>query len=106
PVAERYLAAHRTPWWYLGPVQDSPVVVTYMVRGVPVFAANPDRLAFLNVLHGVYPKLAFDAAETVRWVAWANAQGEAFAEASRTYAGGLHKYEPREMTAALVLPYG
>lgn len=54
-VAERYIASRRRPWWCIGGPPAPPIVVSYMARQAPVFALNPDRLAVVNIAHGLYP---------------------------------------------------
>jgi hypothetical protein len=76
-----------------------PIVATYMARGAPCFARNPDELGLLNVVHGLYPRRPLDEATLERVVASLNARRESFIGRGRTYQGGLEKFEPREMEA-------
>ncbi len=97
-VAERYLCRNRHPWWHLG-AKAPPIVATYMARQPPAFALNPDGLCLLNVFHGLYPRRAMTDAELAAVVAHLNDHRASFAGASRTYHGGLQKFEPGEMEA-------
>lgn len=97
PVAAGYLASHRKPWWYLGPVAAPAVVASYMARQAPAFAYNPDGLVLLNIAHGLYPHQPMSAAQLVSLVQQLNAARHTFSGHGRTYQGGLEKFEPREM---------
>jgi hypothetical protein len=97
PVAEGYLASHRKPWWYLGPVAAPAIVASYMARQAPAFAYNPDGLVLLNIAHGLYPHRPLSAAQLVSLVQELNAARHTFSGHGRTYQGGLEKFEPREM---------
>ncbi|HYN50791.1 MAG TPA: class I SAM-dependent methyltransferase [Thermoleophilaceae bacterium] len=102
-VREGYVARHRNPWWFLGPMRPPPIVASYMARRAPVFALNPDRLVLLNVAHGVWPKEDLSDQELAELVRHLNAHRTTFVGAGRTYHGGLEKFEPREMEN-LVIP--
>lgn len=97
-VAERYLCRSRHPWWHLG-AKSPPIVATYMARQPPAFALNPDGMRLLNVCHGLYPRRPMTEAELAAVVAHLNDHRASFAGASRTYHGGLQKFEPGEMEA-------
>ena len=102
PVSERYLAAHRSPWWYLGKPKSPPVVVSYMARQAPMFALNPDSLALINIAHGVYPVQPMSLRALRQFVARLNEARSSFVGSGRTYQGGLEKFEPREMEDLLI----
>ncbi len=102
PVSERYLAAHRRPWWYLGKPKAPPIVVSYMARQAPMFALNPDSLALINIAHGVYPAQLMSKRALRQFVARLNEARSSFVGSGRTYQGGLEKFEPREMEALLL----
>jgi hypothetical protein len=101
-IPSRYICSHRTPWWRIGPIQPPPIVATYMARRPPRFALNPDGLAILNVIHGIYPRSAMSATDLKTLVNELNANATTFVGKGRTYHGGLEKFEPREMEALLV----
>lgn len=96
-VDQRYVPAHRKPWWSVNPKPPPPIVASYMARQPPRFALNPDGLVPLNIAHGIYPRAELCAAELVQLVAELNASRDRFAGEGRTYHGGLEKFEPREM---------
>jgi hypothetical protein len=98
-VADGYLARHRTPWWYLGPVAAPAIVASYMARQAPAFAYNPDGLVLLNIAHGIYPHQPLDPTQVQSLVRQLNAARDTFRGHGRTYQGGLEKFEPREMEA-------
>lgn len=101
-IATRYLCAHRRPWWRVGAGNPPPVVATYMARQEPAFALNPDGMAILNVIHGLYPRQPLSSDELAALVRYLNAARASFRGAGRTYHGGLEKFEPREMEALSV----
>jgi len=104
-LMERYVPRHRTPWWHLGKIPAPPIVASYMARRAPAFALNPDRLALLNIGHGLWPKEKLSERELEELVSHLNALSAGFRGGGRTYHGGLEKFEPREMEA-LVVPGG
>ena len=101
-VPNRYLCAHRRPWWWLGDREPAPIVATYMARRPPAFAQNPDRLLNLNVIHGLYPTKPLDDSLLHEVVKNLNAQRERLRGQGRVYQGGLEKFEPRELEAVRV----
>jgi hypothetical protein len=102
--AERYIASHRRPWWYLGRQPPPPIVASYMARQAPAFALNPDGLALINIGHGLYPRSALSDSQLAALCRQLNATREAFRGRGRTYQGGLEKFEPREMEALRLDP--
>lgn len=101
-VPERYICAHRRPWWSVGEVPRPPIIATYMARQAPGFALNPDGLGILNVLHGIYPRAPLSTGAITALVAFLNAHRPSLRGHGRTYHGGLEKFEPREMEALSV----
>lgn len=95
-----YVAAHRRAWWSVGLHAPAPILATYMARRPPAFVHNLVEARHLNIAHGLYPREAFARTVLENLVAYLRknvrlAQG-------RTYAGGLTKFEPREMERLLV----
>jgi hypothetical protein len=94
-VHKGYIAAHRAAWWSVGLRHPAPILATYMARRPPAFVRNTISARHINIAHGLYPREdlpqeALDRlAESLRH-SITLAQG-------RTYAGGLTKFEPREM---------
>lgn len=94
-VKDGYVAANRKAWWSVGLRQAAPVLATYMARRPPAFVLNDGGARHINIAHGLYPRetLARPVLEKLAdylRTAVTLSQG-------RTYAGGLTKFEPREM---------
>ncbi len=90
-----FIARHRRAWWSVGLYEPAPILATYMARRPPAFVRNPAGARHLNIAHGLYPRVslsprALDALARYLSSATDVTQG-------RTYAGGLTKFEPREM---------
>lgn len=95
-----YVATHRRAWWSVGLHAPAPILATYMARRVPAFVHNRVQARHLNIAHGLYPRQALGPTVLENLMAYLRknvqvAQG-------RTYAGGLTKFEPREMERLLV----
>ena len=94
-VPDGYVARNRRAWWAVGLREPAPILATYMARRPPAFVRNHAGARHINVAHGIYPRQQLpehivDAlAEALR-----NAASPHY---GRTYAGGLVKFEPREM---------
>ncbi|MBD8051062.1 Eco57I restriction-modification methylase domain-containing protein [Limnohabitans radicicola] len=94
-VHEGYIAQHRKAWWSVGLKDPAPILCTYMARRPPQFTLNDCGARHINVAHGLYPCQALPADVLAGLVSWLNnntTQGS-----GRTYAGGLTKFEPREV---------
>jgi hypothetical protein len=95
-----FIASHRKAWWAVGLREPAPILATYMARRPPAFVRNPSRARHLNVAHGLYPREQLPAPvldALARYLATSTRLSE-----GRTYAGGLTKFEPREMERLLV----
>lgn len=95
-----YIAEHRKAWWAVGLKAAAPIVATYMARRPPAFAINKANARHINVAHGLYPRVPLTADEKTALVRFM--QTNVSQESGRTYAGGLTKFEPREMERLLV----
>ncbi len=95
-----YIAQHRKAWWSVGLRTAAPIVSTYMARRPPAFALNQADARHINIAHGLYPREAFPEALTKAIVDYL--QSNISQSLGRTYAGGLTKFEPREMERLLV----
>lgn len=104
PVAAGYIASHRSRWWRVGGTEPPSIVASYMARRAPAFALNPDRLAVLNIAHGIYPREPMTDGDLAALVAHLNEASGRFRGYGRTYHGGLEKFEPGEMEALLIRP--
>lgn len=92
---QSYIAQHRRAWWSVGLKDPAPVLCTYMARRAPQFTLNNVGARHINVAHGLYPREPIDAGAVVRLVDWLNEN--VGRSAGRTYAGGLIKFEPKEI---------
>lgn len=90
-----YIARHRKAWWSVGLRAPAPIVATYMARRPPGFLINKAGVRHINIAHGLYPRDPLSDAAMQALVAHLHAT--ATQHAGRTYAGGLTKFEPREM---------
>ena len=99
-VHRGYIASHRKAWWSLGMKQPAPILATYMARRPPAFVLNDVDARHVNIAHGVYPREALDEHTTSRLALALRAAAQR--SSSRVYAGGLMKWEPKEMERMLV----
>ena len=90
-----YVARHRQAWWSVRLHEPAPVLATYMARRPPAFVLNKASARHLNVAHGLYPREPLSAATLGALVAWLRKSSSM--RGGREYAGGLTKFEPREM---------
>ncbi len=111
-VHETYLCGHRMPWYSQEVRPPAPFLCTYMGRqsgqdGRPFrFILNYSRATAANTYHLLYPKpsvaaiLARDPARMkALWQALNDIRPETMIAGGRVYGGGLHKVEPRELSA-------
>lgn len=90
-----YTARHRRAWWEVRLQAPAPIICTYMARRPPAFVRNLCEARHINIAHGIYPREplgehAMEALLTHLRTTVTTASG-------RTYAGGLTKFEPREL---------
>ncbi|MFO7180206.1 MAG: class I SAM-dependent methyltransferase [Pseudomonadota bacterium] len=97
---EGFIARHRRVWWAVGLRAPAPILATYMARRPPAFVRNPRGARHLNIAHGLYPRVSLSAGALDALAAYL-ARSVALHQ-GRTYAGGLTKFEPREMERLLV----
>lgn len=90
-----YIAQHRRAWWSVGLRAPAPILATYMARRPPVFVRNVVEASHINIAHGIYPREPL-AAHVLDALA-AHLRETVTLDRGRTYAGGLTKFEPREM---------
>lgn len=94
-VHEGYVARNRRAWWAVGLKQPAPILATYMARRPPAFVLNSVGARHINIAHGLYPREELSAAQLSALAACLS-QSVVLGQ-GRTYAGGLTKFEPREM---------
>lgn len=92
---QSYVAQHRKAWWAVGLKPAAPILCTYMARRAPQFTLNACGARHINVAHGLYPRQPLEPATMGRLVAWLNDNTRT--ASGRTYAGGLTKFEPKEI---------
>ncbi len=90
-----YIARHRRAWWAVGLGTPAPIICTYMGRRPPVFVRNLCDARHLNIAHGLYPRERLSEDVLKALVAWLCKH--VHVESGRTYAGGLTKFEPKEL---------
>lgn len=95
-----YIASHRKPWWAVGLRDPAPIISTYMARRPPAFAVNRADARHINIAHGLYPRVPLSGELQTALVQFM--QKNISQHSGRTYAGGLTKFEPREMERLFV----
>jgi adenine-specific DNA-methyltransferase len=92
---QTYIARNRKAWWSVGLKEPAPILATYMARRPPAFVRNLARARHINICHGLYPRGELTEgflSSLVKYLA-----RNVTVAGGRTYAGGLTKFEPREM---------
>jgi methylase of polypeptide subunit release factors len=97
---EGYVARHRNAWWSVGLRTPAPILATYMARRAPAIVRNPADARHINIAHGLYPREPLSSA-VLDCLADALRASITVGE-GRTYAGGLTKFEPREMERLMI----
>lgn len=92
---QSYVALHRRAWWSVGYKEPAAILCTYMARRPPHFVRNAARVRHINIAHGLYPREPIIA--TVLDRVARILRGLATLEGGRVYAGGLVKFEPKEL---------
>ena len=90
-----YVAQHRFAWWSVRLREPAPILATYMARRAPTFVLNEANARHLNIAHGLYPRETM--APDVLSALVMYLRGASSLQGGRVYAGGLTKFEPREM---------
>jgi len=90
-----YIAAHRRAWWSVGLRQPAPILATYMARRPPAFVMNAAEVRHINIAHGLYPRQPLPE-HALQRLSQCLRQSISLSQ-GRTYAGGLTKFEPKEM---------
>ena len=92
---DNYTARNRRPWWSVRLREPAPILATYMARRAPAFVLNQAKTRHLNVAHGLYPREELDQDLLSALVSFLRKTTPT--HGGRVYAGGLTKFEPREM---------
>ncbi|MCR6662643.1 MAG: hypothetical protein NVV60_05720 [Luteimonas sp.] len=97
---ESYIAQHRRAWWSVGLKEPAPILSTYMARRAPAFVRNLCGARHINIAHGIYPRQEMSETTLDALASWLRTN--VITEDGRTYAGGLTKFEPKELERVLV----
>ena len=95
-----YIAEHRKAWWSIGLRSPAPILTTYMARRAPAFVVNRAEARHINIAHGIYLREALSSRAIQRLATHLNASVST--RDGRTYAGGLTKFEPKEVERILI----
>lgn len=90
-----YTARKRTAWWSVRLRAPAPILATYMSRRPPTFVLNKAKARHLNIAHGIYPREELSSSILFALVEYLRSSSSF--HGGRVYAGGLTKFEPREM---------
>jgi predicted RNA methylase len=94
-AADGYIARYRRRWWSVGLREAAPILTTYMARRAPAFVRNAAKARHINIAHGIYPRAPLPDYALHR-ITEALRRYTTVID-GRTYAGGLTKFEPREV---------
>jgi hypothetical protein len=97
---ESYIARHRRAWWSVGLRAPAPILCTYMARRAPAFVRNVVRARHINIAHGLYPRAPLNDGESTAILTYL--RRHVSTAGGRTYAGGLVKFEPKELERILL----
>ncbi len=99
-VDQGYIARTRRAWWAVGLREPAPILATYMARRPPAFVLNFVDARHINIAHGLYPREPLTSAAMKTLATFLSSSVST--NSGRTYAGGLTKFEPKEMERLLV----
>jgi adenine-specific DNA-methyltransferase len=97
---ESYIARHRRAWWSVGLRAPAPLLCTYMARRAPALVRNVIKARHINIAHGLYPREPLT--DGVLTAILAYLRRHMSTTGGRTYAGGLVKFEPKELERILL----
>ncbi len=92
---DNFTSQNRKAWWSVGLREPAPILATYMARRPPAFVLNRAAARHLNIAHGLYPREPLTDKLLCGLVKYLS--GAPMMDRGRVYAGGLTKFEPREM---------
>ncbi len=90
-----FVATHRRAWWSVGLKQPAAILCTYMARRAPAFVLNRAGARHLNIAHGLYPREPLVERDLHAVLSYLRRHTST--AGGRVYAGGLVKFEPREL---------
>lgn len=99
-VHQGYIASNRKAWWSVGLKEPAPILSTYMARRPPAFVRNLAKARHINIAHGIYPRQPLE--EGVLQALVRCLSNETSLREGRSYAGGLVKFEPKEVERLLI----
>ena len=102
-VHRGFIASHRRAWWSVGLREPAPILATYMARRPPAFVLNEAGARHINIAHGLYPRQPLPRSTLIALASYLSSAVST--SEGRTYAGGLTKFEPKEMERLLVPGY-
>lgn len=94
-AADSFTARARAAWWAVALRDPAPILCTYMARRAPAFVRNLARARHINIAHGLYPRVDMTTDDLDAYAGWL-ATHVSITD-GRTYAGGLTKFEPKEI---------
>jgi adenine-specific DNA-methyltransferase len=97
---ESYIARHRRAWWSVSLRAPAPILCTYMARRPPAFVRNRVNARHINIAHGLYPRERLSDADLTAIIHYL--RRHIGLSDGRTYAGGLVKFEPKELERILL----
>ena len=97
-----FVACHRNAWWSVEIPEPAPILATYMARRPPAFVRNLVGARHLNVALGLYP-LHPMTPDNLDLLAATLGRSVTLGE-GRSYAGGLTKFEPSDLSRVLLPP--
>jgi hypothetical protein len=97
---ESYIASTRRAWWAVNLRAPAPILCTYMARRPPAFVRNLCDARHVNIAHGLYPREPLSDTDLALLAAYLSRH--VHTDSGRTYAGGLTKFEPKELERILV----
>ncbi len=92
---QSYVASARRAWWSVNLRAPAPILCTYMARRPPAFVRNPCGARHINIAHGLYPRERLSDADLMALIVYLS--NHVCTGSGRTYAGGLTKFEPKEV---------
>lgn len=101
-AAQGYVAKQRRSWHALDLREPPAALVSYMGRRPPVFRTNPHRASFLNIAHGLYPRLVMAPQVLKALLAYLNEHTDM--RSGRMYGGGMAKFEPSDIARLRISP--